>query len=140
LDLKTQCGIEWVSRFTDDMGALATAVKNLEWPASTTLTSVALGQAEAELVYGREDANSVVVVITDGKPMNEVSTKDAARQLQEKARCIWVPVGNGAPTGLIDEVASKPLDENVVEISSIWLMTQPVFLNKIISDACPMVQ
>lgn len=140
LDIQTQCGIEWVSHFTDDTGALATEVQSLAWPAATTLTSVALGQAENELIYGREDANSVVVVITDGMPMNQISTTDAARELQKKARCIWVPVGSGAPEGLISSVASKPQKENIVKIANFWQMTQPVFLNEIISDACPMVQ
>lgn len=139
LDLKEQCGIEWISHFTDNLGELVTKVENLAWPASTTLTSVALGQAESELINGREDANAVVVVITDGKPMNEFSTKDAASKLKEKARAIWVPVGGGAPTGLIQEVASKPLSEHIVEISSFWDMDKPEFLNKIITDACPIV-
>lgn len=139
LDLKKQCGIQWLSHYTDDMGQLATEVRDVEWPASTTLTSVALGQAESELINGRDDANAVVIVITDGKPMNQVSTKDAAKQLQEKARVIWVPVGGGAPTGLIQEVASKPLTDHVVEISSFYDMDKPEFLNKVITDACPIV-
>lgn len=139
LDMKTQCGIQWVSHYTNDMGELASDISNLDWPASTTLTSVALGQAESELINGRQDANAVVIVITDGKPMNEVSTIDAAKQLQEKARVIWVPVGGGAPTGLINEVASKPTTDHIVEINSFWAMDQPHFLNKVISDACPIV-
>jgi len=139
LDVEAQCGIKWVSHFTEDMGELRKEVAKLSFPAATTLTSVALGQAESELVYGRSDANSVVIVITDGMPMNQVSTKDAAKQLQEKARLIWVPVGSGAPQGLIEEVASKPKAENIVPIATFWQMTEAVFLNKILSDACPMV-
>jgi len=139
LDLKEQCGIEWASHFTDDMGELAKTVKKLVWPAATTLTSVALGQAESELVYGREDANAVVVVITDGKPMNQVSTIAAAKKLQEKARVIWVPVGGGAPTGMISEVASKPVSDHVVEISDFSQVTWKKNLNAIITDACPIV-
>jgi len=139
LDLKEDCGIQWISHFENDMGKLATDVKTLSWPASTTLTSVALGQAETELMNSRDDANSVVIVITDGKPMNEVSTTDAAKKLQEKARVIWVPVGGGAPTGLISQLASKPIADHVVKISSFEKMTRPRFLNKIITDACPVV-
>lgn len=139
LDMVTQCGIEWISHYTNDMAELATEVEQLAFPASTTLTSVALGQAESELVNGRTDANAVVIVITDGKPMNEVSTIDAAKKLQEKARVIWVPVGGGAPTGLINEVASKPITDHVVKIGSFWSMVDPEFLNKVITDACPVV-
>jgi len=139
LDLKKQCGIEWVSHFTNDMGELVKDVKNLVWPAATTLTSVALGQAESELIYGRQDANAVVVVITDGKPMNQVSTIDAAKKLQEKAQVIWVPVGGGAPTDLIDQVASKPLADHVVEIADFSQMAWNRFINMIITDSCPIV-
>jgi len=139
LDMKAQCGIEWVSHFVDDMGALATKVESLEWPASTTLTSVALGQAENEVTNSREDANAIVIVITDGKPMNEVSTIDAAKSLQAKARVIWVPVGGGAPAGLISQVASKPHSDNIVKISRFGQMAKPKFLNKILADACPVL-
>merc|ERR1719343_1047457 len=139
LDLKEECGIQWISHYTDDMGALATDVRNLEFPASTTLTSVALGQAETELMNSRDDANAVVIVITDGKPMNTVSTADAAKQLQAKARVIWVPVGGSAPTELIHELANKPASDHVVEISTFQQMDQPAFLNKVITDACPIV-
>jgi len=139
LDLKEQCGIEWVSHYTTDMNTLASEVSQLEFPAATTLTSVAIGQAEAELINGREDANAVVVVITDGKPMNSVSTKDAAKQLQEKARMVWVPVGGGAPAELIQEVASKPLKEHIIRIATFQQMDRVEFLNKILSTTCPVV-
>jgi len=139
LDLKQDCGIEWVSHYTTDTGTLALEVLQLPFPAATTLTSVALGQAESELVNGRDDANAVVVVITDGKPMNQVSTKDAAEQLQEKARMIWVPVGGDAPEELIQEVASKPLKDHIISIASFQQMDKPEFLNKILSSACPIV-
>ena len=86
----------------NDMGELEAEVRVLEWPASATLTSVALGQAETELMSSRDDANSIVIVITDGEPLNEVSTTDAAKKLQVKARVIWVQVGGSAPTGLIN--------------------------------------
>lgn len=139
LDLKEQCGIQWVSHYTTDMNTLAEEVLQLPFPAATTLTSVAIGQAEAELINGREDANAVVVVITDGKPMNQVSTKDAARQLQEKARMVWVPVGGGAPAELIQEVASKPIKDHIISIATFQQMDQPEFLNKILSTTCPIV-
>jgi len=139
IDMKEDCGIQWVVHNYTDMADLSQKLDNLEFPAATTLTSVALGQAEAELVYGREDAQTVVIVITDGKPMNQGSTIDAARQLQEKARVIWVPVGGAAPEMLIQQVASKPFSDHIVKISSFSQMSSDEFLNKIISDACPVV-
>merc|ERR1712085_164356 len=38
----------------------------IQWPARSTLTSYALAEAKNELINGRSDAKSVVVVITDG--------------------------------------------------------------------------
>lgn len=139
LNMQEQCGIQWISHYTNDMGKLETDIKALEWPRATALTSVALGQAEAELINGRQDANAVVVVITEMKPMNEGSTKSAAEKLSEKAKVIWVPVGPSPPTELIDAVASKPHSDHVVTIPSFADMSQPTFLNKVLTSACPIV-
>jgi len=140
VDMKEDCGIDWVVHNYTDMMGLKDKIRELVFPAATTLTSVALGQAEAETKYGREDANTVVIVITDGKPMNQGATISAARNLQEKARVIWVPVGAGAPMELIEQVASKPYEDHIVSISSFELMSSPFFLNKVITDACPIVE
>merc|ERR1719410_2601357 len=86
LDIDADCGVQWDSHWTNDTEDLATKVSHsvLEWPRQTTLTSFALGQAESELVKGRGDANSVVIVITDGKPLSQANTEAAAKKLQEK--------------------------------------------------------
>merc|ERR1711937_304498 len=74
-DLKEDCGIEWVtgdknSKFEEKTADVVKAIEDLDWPAATTLTSVALETVNDALTYGRKDAASVVVVITDGRPMN----------------------------------------------------------------------
>merc|ERR1719188_1125337 len=100
--------MEWISHWTNDTETLASNVGRATFPRKTTLTSFALGLAESELVKGRPSANSVVIVITDGKPMSLRNTRAAAKKVQEKAKLIWVPVGDGAPRKLIKELASKP--------------------------------
>jgi len=138
--MKTQCGIEWVSLFTNDSETLQeTLTTDMEWPQSTTLTSVALGQAENMLVQGRETANSVVIVVTDGKPMSQRNTKSASQKLQEKAKVVWIPVGNSAPIELIMELASLPKKENVIQISNFEQLEQDGTINDIVSTSCPVL-
>jgi len=140
-DLDKDCGIQWVSHFTNDTETLAEEVShaNLEWPRRTTLTSFALGQAESELVKGRESANSVVIVITDGFPLSQANTEAAAKKLQEKAKVIWVPVGGSAPRKLIRKMASKPRKDHVISLRQFKQLSKPWALNKLVTATCPVV-
>ncbi len=78
-DLWSDCGIRWISHFTEDMGSVFAGIQGAEWPRASTLTSGALATVESELSRGRSDANTVVIVITDGRPLNERRTRQAAR-------------------------------------------------------------
>merc|ERR1719215_229079 len=139
VDISKQCGITWVEHFTTDTTALSEAVGKLEWPSASTLTSVALGEAEAELMYGRADANAVVICITDGWPMSAHNTRVAANKLKEKASVIWVPVGAGAPLDLINELASLPTTDHIVHVTDFQDLEKKTTINKIIADVCPVV-
>jgi len=140
VDMENTCKIKWVSHFTDDTEKLATDVMSLSWPASSTLTAVALGMAEAELKNGREGASSVTVVITDGWPLSERLTRQAAERLQAKEEVIWVPIGRRAPLSLVRSFASKPIDEHVLPVTSFNSMYYPStfydIVNKIITTTC----
>jgi hypothetical protein len=140
LDLARQCGISWVSHFTDDLEALDENLKNLKWPASSTLTSVALGEAKNELMNGRKDANTVVVVITDGKPMSRLNTVQAVGKLSEIAKVVWVPVGLDAPIQMIEEMAAKPTLDHIVRVDSFDNLAAPETVNAIMTDVCPIVE
>jgi hypothetical protein len=136
-NMEKDCGIKWVKHFTNDTLSAAEEVEKLEFPQKSTLTSVALAEAEAELVYGREDATSVVIVITDGKPLSQTRTKLAAQKLMQKARVLWVPVGGGAPYDFVEKLASLPKSENVIRIRSLRWLQFTYFANKVISQTCP---
>jgi len=140
IDMKVQCGIEWVSHFSNDTQALNASAQAMDWPQSTTLTSVALGQAEAELVHGREDAQSVVVVITDGVPMSQRNTRSASMKLIDQGvKMLWVPVGSKAPLDLIKELASLPVEEHVIQIGSFSELGTQKTIDDIVSSICPVV-
>jgi len=136
VDMETTCGMQWVSHFTNDTASLSTTVSGLEWPRSTTMTSLALGQAESELVKGREDAQSVVILVTDGWPMSRRNTNSAAAKLQESAKVLYVPVGNSAPLSLIEEMASEPKHDHIIQAQNFWALNQPWILNTIIGSTC----
>jgi len=136
VDLEADCGVTRVKEFTNDTAAVAEAVAGLEWPAATTATSIALAQAEQMFAHGREDAKSLVVVITDGWPMSQYATTLAANRLKEHANVLWVPVGAGAPMHLIEELASLPKEDHIVKVNAFRDLAIPDKINQIMSTAC----
>lgn len=139
VDLEKDCGIKWISHFTDDLKELKETVKNMEWMKGTTLTASALAESMSELTYSRKDANSLVIVITDGKPMSVTRTGKMAKRLQQKARLMWVPVGANTPKDLMRKWASKPASDNLIEVLDFASMPKPFTLNTVISSACPKI-
>lgn len=138
-DLVNDCGIQWVSHLTNDTAGVARAIEGLKYPEKTTLTSLALSTAEAELSNGRTEAQSVVIVITDGKPLSEKRTSLAASSIRQKARLIWVPVGRLVPKKNVRKWASFPWQENVVMVDKFETLTTPLKMNELIADMCPSI-
>jgi len=134
--LDTDCNIHWASRFTSDTNSLAMTAWGLSWPQGGTLTSMALAETEAMIPYGREDAETLIVVVTDGKPWSNAKTREAANRLKTKARLLWVPVGANAPIELIEELASKPKEDHVVPLDQFWKLSRGEYINKIMTTAC----
>jgi len=136
-NMARDCKISWVSRFTTDTKGTAAKIKALKWPRSTTFTSGALSTATAELTYGRKDAQSIVIVITDGRPMNRRATAVASRKLRKKARLMWVPVTRYAPLRDIRSWASRPWRDNIISVGDFGTLQKPDTISKIIVDMCP---
>lgn len=140
VDMSTDCKVSWLSHFSTDMATLASDVGALSWPKGSTLTAAALATAETELQNGRADAQSVVIVITDGRPMNIRKTTEAAKRLRKRARLLWVPVTKKAPLSLVKAWASRPVADNVLAVRDYKDLEKPDTINKIIADACPVVE
>merc|ERR1711988_1567592 len=79
VDQEAVCKIKTVTHFTDDLKKVKNLITGLTWPKGSTLTSLALLTAKAELALGRKNAKSVVVVITDGRPLSYRATGLASR-------------------------------------------------------------
>jgi len=139
LDMKTQCGMNWISHFTNATSTLKTTVAGMTWPQSTTMTSLALSQAEGELYKGRNDAKSVVILITDGWPMSRANTNEAAAKLQQSAEVLYVPVGHSAPVSLIEDMATEPKEDHIIQAHTLYSLNQPDIINRIIGSTCASV-
>jgi hypothetical protein len=88
---------------------------------------------------GRDDAQSIVIVITDGRPMSNRKTYHASLELRKKARLMWVPVTKFAPLALMKAWASFPVKDNFLALSEFSDLEDPEKINLIIADVCPKV-
>jgi len=137
VDLDKDCNIKNVDHFTSDMGKVKADIGKLKWPQGSTLTSLALLNAATELGLGRSDAKSIVVAITDGRPLSSWATYTAARIVRKKARLVWVAVTEHAPLWMIKTWATRRWQENVVEVKSFKDLEKPDLVTHVIANICP---
>jgi len=140
-NMETQCGIKWIHHFSTDIADVSQAVSDMAYPAGTTLTSTALANAQAELINGRPDVGSTVIVITDGQPMSPIKTGQASDALKENARLIFMPVGRAAALAVDDMKvwASKPWEDNVLPVTNLAELNTESTRNNILATMCPVI-
>merc|ERR1719240_2387590 len=138
-DMASVCGLSWVSHFSTDSAAIASAIEGLTWPRSTTFTSGALALAANELANGRADAQSIVFVITDGRPLRRANTRAQSRLLRRKARLVWIPVTRFAPIDAVRTWASRPARENVIVVDDFATLAEQSTVNDLVANSCPNV-
>jgi hypothetical protein len=131
------CGIKTVTHFTTDLAKVDQEVSGLTWPMGSTLTSLALMTAQAEMALGRADVHTLVVVITDGRPLSPRKTGFASKSIRKKARLLWVPVTKFAPLKAIKKWATRRWQENVVKVDDFKALETPDVVTQIIADICP---
>jgi len=140
VDLAKDCGMIWVSHLTPGSDALATGIGSLIWQKGSTMTSQALASAEAEMVYGRADAEQVVIAIADRLPMMPRRTGEAAASIRKRGKLIWATATSQADLPKFASWASRPAADNVVYMDALAELDKPETLNKIIAAACPQVE
>merc|ERR1719316_1710906 len=131
------CEIKTVTHLTSDMSKVKELIGGLTWPKGSTLTSLALLRAKAELGVGRKDAKSIVVVITDGRPLSYRATWYVSRMVRKVARLVWVPVTRYAPLQHIKSWATRRWQENVVEVKTFEDLETPDPMNHVVANICP---
>lgn len=139
-NMARDCLVRWVQHFTTDKNRVVSKINRMTWPRGSTLTSEGLAMAETELNNGRKDAKAVVVVVTDGKPMNKRKVNMTVRRLRRKARLMWVAVSKNAPVGLIRKWASVPWKENVVFARNFRQLNSRGTTNRLVANMCPALQ
>merc|ERR1719183_1490772 len=132
-----KCGIKTVTHFTNDYKKIKQMITGLELPKGSTLTSLALMTAKAELPLGRKDSQAVVVVFTDGRPLSYRKTGLAAREVREAGRLLWVPMAKNAPLKHIKEWATRRWQENVVPVPNWEALQKPDVITHIVANICP---
>merc|ERR1719311_2006272 len=131
------CGIKMVTHFTEDMKKVKNLINGLDWPQGSTLTSLALMTAKAELALGRKDSKATMVVITDGRPLSFRNTELAAKAVRKAARLVWVPVTKFAPLKHIKSWATRRWQENVVLVKEFDKLGKAETVTHIVADICP---
>jgi len=137
VNMAATCKIKSVTHFTNDMPLVKQKIAALTWPKGSTLTSLALLTAHAELSLGRKDARSIVVAITDGRPLSYRATGLASRFIRKSARLVWVPITRYAPLGYIKMWATRRWQENVVQVKSFADLEKPDVVTHIVANICP---
>jgi len=137
IDMENDCKIKTITHFSSDMADVKKKISALAFPKGSTLTSLALMRAKAELQLGRKDAKSVVVVITDGRPLSYGRTARAARSVRKAARLVWVPVTRSAPLRSIKHWATRRWQENVVVVRDFKELETPDTVNHVVANICP---
>jgi hypothetical protein len=137
IDPSKVCGIKTITHFTPDLDKVLGLIKGMTWPKGSTLTSLALMTAKAELSLGRPNAMSNVIVFTDGRPLSFRKTGIASRAVRKGARLVWVAVTKFAPLAEIKKWATRRWQENVVKVNSFKKLEKPEVVTHIIANICP---
>jgi hypothetical protein len=137
VDLEKDCQISTVTHFTHDIDKVEELLSGLKWPKGSTLTSLALMTAKAEMALGRADAHAIVIVITDGRPLSYRKTELASKTIRKAARLVWMPVTKAAPLKYIKKWATRRWQENVVSVEDFEALKSPVKITHLIADMCP---
>eukprot|EP00929_Paragymnodinium_shiwhaense_P067604 TRINITY_DN339_c1_g2_i1.p2 TRINITY_DN339_c1_g2~~TRINITY_DN339_c1_g2_i1.p2 ORF type:complete len:163 (+),score=58.32 TRINITY_DN339_c1_g2_i1:42-491(+) len=129
--------LDWVQHFSSDKEKTLSNLKEMKWPAGAgTKTSEALDGAVAEQSLGRQEAKTVVIVLTDGKPMSPRKTKEAAERLRKSARLMFVPVTQFAPLAEFKELVSYPKEDNLFPQPHFQALMQQRTTDTIVSAVC----
>lgn len=140
-DMEKDCGVKWIHHLGQETTPqdLAAKVNKLESNLDTLpFTSGSLMSASQEFKFGRPDAKSVVVVVTDGHPVSEGETHKAAQALiDDGVRLTWM-VTFFAGFGETESWTSKPVEENFVKVTD-GNIPSPQKMNELISKFCPVV-
>merc|ERR1719361_2654544 len=132
-----------VMPLTSDMDEVHKKILELKWQRGFTNMAQAFSLADVMLQGGRKEAQSAVMVLTDGKPSFWYQTIQKARELKDKnVQIFMAPVTDFKSKELKlmrTELASQPWRSNYVHIPGLETLehNMDIFKQKVIATFCP---
>jgi len=147
--LRSDCGLYVESPLTSNIADLIKedgTIDSMPYPASTTFTSGALRLAAVHLNMrdsSRAGVERVVVVLTDGTPIDKWNTKQAAKDLRaDGIRIVVVPM-QSASFGIsssgwktVEKMASDNKMDNIVEVMDPAELGEISTVDTLVEDVC----
>merc|ERR1719282_43504 len=131
-----------VVEITSDLDSVSTAIEGLQWQRGFTNMMQALTAAENMFADGRDDAQSAVMVISDGKWTNAYRTTMKATAMKDKGVQIFMaPVAEHMTPNLkvLRGWASQPWETNFERIPGLDTLVnnEPEFAQRLLVKFCP---
>merc|ERR1719282_1335316 len=122
----------------DDIESVENAIKAQNADYRGTLTNIAIDQAKVEMSnHGRDYAQSVLIVFTDGYPESRERTMESSKSFQNMGRVLYVPIGNFAGDDYFQQIASYPWEDNLLSVESFDALAARQTLDKLLPLFCP---
>jgi hypothetical protein len=131
-----------VVSITSDLASVSTAIEGLQWQRGFTNMMQALTAADNMFAEGRDDAQSAVMVISDGKWTNAYRTGMKATAMKDKGIQIFMaPISETTNNQLkvLQTWASSPWETNYERIPGLDTLTnnEPEFAQRLLVKFCP---
>jgi hypothetical protein len=133
----------WMVGLTSDLGAVQQRITEMTWLRGFTNMAQAFHQADVMLAQtGRPDAQSCVLVISDGKFSMEFQTAEKVRELKDKSIQVYlvaVTEVKGDDLRTYRRFASRPVATNFVRVPGLQALkyNPELFSQRIIAKFCP---
>lgn len=128
---------------TTDFAATKTAIEGVTWQRGYTNMAQAFATADVMLGQGgREDAQSAVAVITDGRYSMKFQTMEKARELKDKGVMVLMAAvtdWSGSDLDPLKELVTAPSRTNFMRIPGLAALkhNNELYVEKFITKFCP---
>jgi len=131
-----------VAPITNDIASISTAIEGLLWQRGFTNMMQAFSTAEVMFQEGRKEAQSAVLMISDGKYTNAYRTSMKAQEMKDAGVQIFMaPIAEHATPNLenIKKWASSPWETNYERIPGLDALenSEDKFAQKLLVKFCP---
>ncbi|CAK0883070.1 unnamed protein product, partial [Prorocentrum cordatum] len=134
---------EMVQELTNDTAAVKEQIESLAWQRGTTNLAQALSLADRMFREGgRPDAQSAIMILTDGRPSLRFASGQAVRKLKDKnVKVFMAPIADnsGKDTDLLKQWASQPWETNYERIPGLAALKPnfDMFGQRLVAKFCP---